>query len=100
MVTRTRSMRASQFITIPREFEYLEKGCFPECQSLEYVSFEGNSHLVRIDAEAFRKSGLKSMTIPREVKTLDDSCFYGCESLEEVIFSDDSKLRHIGKEDI
>ena len=97
MVRPTKSMRASQFITIPREFESLGKDCFPGCESLENVSFEDGSHLVQIDAGAFRESGLKSVTIPREVETLDDKCFYQCEFLEEVIFSDDSKLRRIGE---
>ena len=96
-VSTTRSMRESEFITIPREVECLEKNCFCGCELLEHVSFEGDSHLARIDAEAFRESCLKDITIPREVDTLDDYCFYKCEFLEEVIFADDSKLRRIGE---
>jgi hypothetical protein len=59
--------------------------CFSDCRSLNEIIFEGDCNLKRIDKEAFRWSGLKSIRIPSTVEFIGESCFSDC-SLNEVTF--------------
>jgi hypothetical protein len=52
---------------IPRNVELLGSKCFSFCKSLSSITFESDSHLTRIESEAFYKSSLQSILIPSAI---------------------------------
>jgi hypothetical protein len=52
---------------IPRNVEILGSGCFSNCELLSSITFESNSHLTRIESEAFDGSSLQSILIPSTI---------------------------------
>jgi hypothetical protein len=48
---------------IPRNVEIVGSYCFSSCKSLSSITFESNSHLTRIESEAFSSSSLQSILI-------------------------------------
>jgi hypothetical protein len=60
---------------IPSSVEALGSKCFLYCFSLSSITFESNSHLIRIESEAFYESSLQSIVIPRSVRFIDGSAF-------------------------
>jgi hypothetical protein len=62
---------------IPNNVEILGLKCFSSCTSLSSITFESNSHLTRIESDAFRSSSLQSIVIPRNVQFIDGSAFIG-----------------------
>jgi hypothetical protein len=54
-------------ILIPMNVEIVGSKCFSRCNSLSSIRFESNSHLTRIDLEAFSFSSLQSILIPSTI---------------------------------
>jgi hypothetical protein len=52
---------------IPKNVEILGSKCFSWCESLSSITFESNSHLIRIESEAFYQSSLRSISIPSTI---------------------------------
>jgi hypothetical protein len=77
---------------IPSNVEILGSQCFSNCKSLSSISFESNSHLTRIESEAFHQSSLQSIIIPRNVENLALKCFSNCKSLSSISFESNSQL--------
>ena len=75
--------------------DILGRECFCGCESLESVSFEDDSHLVRIEEREFRNSSICHIVIPCRVEILCKECFHLCKSLESVSLEDDSHLVQI-----
>jgi hypothetical protein len=44
----------------------------------QFILFESNSHLTRIESFTFYKSSLQSILIPRNVEILGSKCFSSC----------------------
>jgi hypothetical protein len=85
----------SSTIEIGRNIEIVGSKCFSRCQSLSSITFESNSHLTRIESEAFSFSSLQSILIPRNVEILGSHCFSWCESLSSLTFESNSHLTRI-----
>jgi hypothetical protein len=66
--------------------------------SLQFIIFESNSHLARIESEAFSNSSLQSIFIPKNVELLGSRCFYTCKSLSSITFESNSRLARIESE--
>jgi hypothetical protein len=77
---------------MPRDVEILGSKCFSHCKSLSSITFESNSHLRRIESEAFSFSSLQSILIPSHVAIIGSGCFSFCESLSSVRFESNSQL--------
>jgi hypothetical protein len=65
----------SSVIEIGMNIEILGSSCFSNCESFSSITFESDSHLTRIESEAFSFSSLKSILIPRNVEFIDGSAF-------------------------
>jgi hypothetical protein len=52
---------------IPNNVEIVGSKCFSHCQSLSSITFESNSHLTRIESEAFHRLSLQSISIPSTI---------------------------------
>jgi uncharacterized protein YuzB (UPF0349 family) len=63
---------------------------------LQFMVFESNSHLTRIEPYAFSQSSLQSIFIPCNVEILEAACFAHCESLLSITFESNSRLTRIG----
>jgi hypothetical protein len=85
----------SSGIEIARTIQIFCSNCFSWCESLSSITFESNSHLTRIESEAFSSSSLESILIPRNVEILGSTCFYNCKSLSSIIFEPNSCLTRI-----
>ena len=85
-----------QAIKIPASVTEIASYCFCKLQTLEFVTFEDGSSLVRIGYGAFGASGLKEITIPDTVNLIGERCFYKCSNLSRVTFGD--KSLSVGKE--
>jgi hypothetical protein len=70
-----RDFSKSPTIEIGMNIEILGSKCFSSCKSLSSITFESNSHLTRIESEAFSYSSLQSIVIPRNVRFIDSSAF-------------------------
>jgi hypothetical protein len=70
-----RNFAKSSEIEVARNIEILGLNCFSSCSSFSSIIFESNSHLRRIESEAFSYSSLQSMIIPRNVQFIDVSAF-------------------------
>jgi hypothetical protein len=88
----------SRSIRIGSSIEVICEGCFQWRASLESISFECPSKLLRIEVEAFARSGLKSIHLPASVEVICEFCFLMCKSLESVTFESKSKLSRIEAE--
>jgi hypothetical protein len=88
---------------IPRNVEMLGKLCFAgdyeKFNSLESITFENDSRLIRIEDSCFQQCSLKSINIPRNVEILGKLCFAGhygkFNSLESITFENESRLTRI-----
>jgi hypothetical protein len=49
---------------LEENIEILGSNCFSYCSPLSSITFESNSHLTRIESEAFSTSSLRSVLIP------------------------------------
>jgi tRNA A-37 threonylcarbamoyl transferase component Bud32 len=83
---------------IPSNVEILGSKCFSYCESLSSITFESNSHLIRIESEAFYKSSLETIMIPKNVEILGSKCFSYCKSLSSITFESNSHLTRIESE--
>jgi hypothetical protein len=87
-------------ICIPRNVEIFGKSCFASDwrnrNALESITFESESHLVRIGDSCFSHCSLKSICIPRNVELICGSSFQSCPSLSAISFESNSKLTRIG----
>jgi uncharacterized protein YajQ (UPF0234 family) len=72
-----RNFSESSKIEIGKHIEILGPKCLSYCESLSLITFESNSHLTRIESEAFSDSPLQSLVIPRNVRFIDGSAFFG-----------------------
>jgi hypothetical protein len=88
----------SSTIEIVNNVEILGSKCFSSCQSLSSITFESNSHLTRIESEAFYQSSLQSIMIPKNVEILGPKCFSSCQSLSSITFESNSRLTRIKSE--
>jgi hypothetical protein len=70
-----RNFCTSSQIDVATNIEILGSSCFWCCESLSSITFESNSHLIRIQSEAFSFSSLQSIMIPRNVEILGSKCF-------------------------
>jgi hypothetical protein len=82
-------------IEIPNRVEILGSSCFSYCESLSSIIFESNSHLIRIESEAFSDSSLESILISNNVEILVSKCCYTRQSLSLITFESNSHLTHI-----
>lgn len=101
---------ALKSITIPASCETIGATAFKNCQSLETVVFENNSHLKIIGGGYYDKyhsydyyygafsdcTSLKSIIIPASCETIESSAFKECKALENVSFEQYSQLKEIG----
>lgn len=93
-------------ITIPASCETIGATAFKNCQSLETVVFENNSHLKIIGGGYYSNdyyygafsdcTSLKSIIIPASCETIESSAFKECKALENVSFEQYSQLKEIG----
>ena len=67
------------YFIIPRRVEILKRECFYRCDSLEDVSFEDDSDLVRIEWKAFTSTGRSSIVIPNIMEVICGDTFEGTE---------------------
>jgi hypothetical protein len=73
--------------------------CFRQCDALQTVAFEAESHLCEIGPSGFRLCGsLRSIAIPSLVGLLVSNCFSFCQSLHSVIFERPSRLATIERQ--
>jgi uncharacterized protein YajQ (UPF0234 family) len=93
-----RNFSKSSEIEIAETIEILGSHCFSTCESLSSITFESNSHLTRIESDAFSWSSLQSNMIPRNVEILGSSCFSYCRSLSSITFESNSHLTRIESE--
>jgi hypothetical protein len=93
-----RNFSLSSSIEIGRNIEILGSKCFSCCESFSSITFESNSHLTRIESEAFSHSSLQSILIPRNVEILGSKCFYWSRRLSSIIFESNSHLTRIESE--
>jgi hypothetical protein len=70
-----RNFSKSPAIEIGRNIEILGSKCFSYCTSLSSVTFESNSHLTRIESEAFHESALQYILIPSTILLIDSNAF-------------------------
>jgi hypothetical protein len=76
-----RNFSKSSAIEIGRNVEIFGSKCFSDCSSLSSITFESNSHLTRIESEAFFWLSLQSILIPRNLEIVCSECFSSCKSL-------------------
>ena len=90
-------------IIIPQSIEYenrkylittIKKRAFYFCE-IRSVSFEENSVVKTIEAEAFANNDLHQISIPSSVHQIKDRCFFGCKFLRSVEFVENSELESI-----
>jgi hypothetical protein len=93
-----RNYSKSSEIEIGRNVEILGSNCFSYCHSLSSITFESNSHLTRIESEAFSISSLQSIVIPSSVEILGSKCFSSSYSLSTITFESNSRLTRIESE--
>jgi hypothetical protein len=83
-------------VWLSRNVARLGENCLAYCRALQFVAFEGGSHLGEIGSSAFHGcSSLQSVAIPSSVRLLAEHCFYACASLESVTFEPPSRLATI-----
>jgi hypothetical protein len=70
-----RNCPKSLTLMIPESFEILGQSRLSGCQGLSSIVIESDSHLSRIDSEAFCFSTVQSIVIPRTVEFIDVSAF-------------------------
>jgi uncharacterized repeat protein (TIGR02543 family) len=75
---------------------FLSNGSFQNLTHLTALDFGIGSHLVTIDAQAFRGSNLTSVLIPASVENINAWAFYGSSRLATVTFEANSHLKYIG----
>ena len=63
-------------------------------EKLASISFDPNSHLIHINASAFRGFAISQMEI--QVMKIEDFAFFNCQNLETVKLKEDSKSESIG----
>jgi hypothetical protein len=97
-------------LAIPQSVEVIGENCFSFCNWLTHVVFEADSELKRIEAFAFRLSGLKQFSIARGIEIVHESALIELEclwlepggnrfSLEDVVLSaveSRTQIRHFG----
>jgi hypothetical protein len=88
----TRTNPRDHFLPVPGPLLGKEPG------ELQSIIFESNSHLTRIESEAFSKSSLRSILTPRNVEIVGSKCFYNCKSLSSISFESNSHLTRIESE--
>jgi hypothetical protein len=83
-------------LCIGRDIRELCDACFLAQTSLVDVTFEADSRLQRIGAEAFSNCPrLSSIVVPASVETLGFACFNYCIGLSNVDFEANSRLSEI-----
>jgi hypothetical protein len=76
-------------IVIPASVEIITKTSFALCRTLEFFSFEANSHIKRIEKYSLFRTSLTFFAIPRSLTFLHGSVFMRA-PLDSVIVSPDS----------
>lgn len=100
LVAKSRTSLISYFalvseLIIPVHITSISTRCFFLCQNVRSVRFASNSSLVRIEDEAFARSGLQSIVLPARVEILGRQCFWRCGQLCSISFEIPSRLRRI-----
>jgi hypothetical protein len=80
-------------VLIVSSIESICEGCFACCTSVLSVVFEEPSRLSRVEAWAFRGSGMTSIHLPASVTFIGEFCFDRCDSLASITFDPASKFR-------
>jgi hypothetical protein len=93
-VIRESFFRGSKSLSLARSNNKI-KISFISCESVKSVVFEENSQLSRLEAEAFRGSGLTSIHLPASVTVIGASCFSNCGSLASITFESGSRLSQL-----
>jgi hypothetical protein len=70
-----RNFSRSSAIEVGRNIEILGSDCFSSCHSLSSIRFESNSHLTRIESDAFHGSSLHSILIPATILFIASDAF-------------------------
>ena len=84
-------------VRIPKSVTAIGESAFSYCASLKSVTFEENSGLSSIGANAFRScAALTEIAIPSGVTEIGDGAFEYCETLASITFAKDSRLASIG----
>jgi hypothetical protein len=65
------------------------------CKWIDSVVFEVNLRLSRLDAHAFRASGITSIHIPASIEVICDHCVCYCQSLTSITLELGSHLSRI-----
>ena len=68
-------------IIISSDTESIADGVFQGLRGLREVVFGENSHLEKIGAEAFARTGIEKFVTPASLRTISQAAFCGCEKL-------------------
>ncbi len=84
-------------VRIPKSVTAIGESAFSYCESLKSVTFEENSGLSSIGANAFQScTALTEIAIPSGVTEIGEGAFGYCETLASITFAKDSRLASIG----
>jgi hypothetical protein len=87
-----------RYSVIPRQTKRIVRGDLVN-KFIQFIAFEFNSQLTRIDDYAFRYiSELRSICLPQFVKIISDQAFGACTNLSSLTFERNSRLIQIEKE--
>jgi hypothetical protein len=81
-------------IVIPASVETIGQACFARA-GLRSLTFEPESRLVRVEANAFSFCQIPEFCIPATVEFIGMDCFQGCFKLVNLTFSTGSRLREL-----
>jgi hypothetical protein len=88
--------RSLKSICIPASTEIICKHAFIGCVSLDCLTFEPDSQLIRIEESAFYACHMPLVELPPLVERISVDCFNECDCLRLMILDPDSNLSRIG----
>lgn len=84
-------------IKIPKSVKRIEEFAFTQSNALSSVTFEADSQLEYVGAQAFYNCSFAYISLPKSLKTIDRNAFSDNQKLTEVIFENGSLLESIGE---
>ena len=86
-------------IWIGNQITGIGASAFCNWTDLHKLSFERKSHLITIEQEAFRGTGIEYIVFPETLQIIEERAFYGCGRMELVEFQNEGVMEtQIGKE--